>query len=51
VKILPNDHKFAVKKPRFSIPRPSKFYPNWDLWNENIPSGNPVLRDGKPNFG
>jgi hypothetical protein len=20
---------------------PSKFYPNWDFWFENIPSGNP----------
>jgi hypothetical protein len=21
--------------------RPSKIYPNWDFWFENIPSGNP----------
>jgi hypothetical protein len=26
----------------FSISRPSKFYPNWDFWFENKPSGNPV---------
>jgi hypothetical protein len=25
----------------FSIPRPSKFYLNWDFWFENKPSGNP----------
>jgi hypothetical protein len=27
--------------PTFSIPKPSKFYPNWDFCFENIPSGNP----------
>jgi hypothetical protein len=27
--------------PTFSIPRPSKIYPNRDFWFENIPSGNP----------
>jgi hypothetical protein len=26
----------------FSIPRPSKLYPNWDFWFENKPSGNLV---------
>jgi hypothetical protein len=26
----------------FSISRPSKIYPNWDFWFENIPSGNPA---------
>jgi hypothetical protein len=26
-----------------TIPRPSKIYPNWEFWSENIPSGNPVL--------
>jgi hypothetical protein len=26
----------------FSIPRPSKIYPNCDFWFENVPSGNPV---------
>jgi hypothetical protein len=26
----------------FSIPRPSKFYPNWYFWFENKPSGNPA---------
>jgi hypothetical protein len=28
----------------FSILRPSKIYPNWDFWSENIPSGN-LARD------
>jgi hypothetical protein len=27
--------------PTSSIARPSKIYPNWDFWFENIPSGNP----------
>jgi hypothetical protein len=35
--------KWPKNKPNFSIPRPSKIYPNWDFWFENIPSGNPVL--------
>jgi hypothetical protein len=26
----------------FSIPKPSKIYPNWNFWSENKPSGNPV---------
>jgi hypothetical protein len=48
---LPNGHKIYHMSPRhsewpyniptFSIPRPSKFYPNWDFGLENIPSGNP----------
>jgi hypothetical protein len=53
-KILPNVHlkrKNCQKIPiglkmqisTFSIPRPSKIYPNWYLWFENIPSGNPVV--------
>jgi hypothetical protein len=25
-----------------SIPRPTKIYPNWYFWYENIPSGNPA---------
>jgi hypothetical protein len=28
--------------PTFSIPRPSKIYPNWEFWFRNISSGNPV---------
>jgi hypothetical protein len=28
--------------PTFSIPSPSKIYPNWDFWFENKPSGNPL---------
>jgi hypothetical protein len=27
--------------PTSSIARPSKIYPDWDFWFENIPSGNP----------
>jgi hypothetical protein len=26
---------------KYPISRPSKIYPNWDFWLENIPSGNP----------
>jgi hypothetical protein len=26
---------------KYTIARPSKIYPNWDFWFENIPSGNP----------
>jgi hypothetical protein len=35
---IPNDHKI----PSFSTPMPSKIYPNWHFWYENIPSGNPA---------
>jgi hypothetical protein len=34
----------ALKIPTSSIARPSKIYPNWDFWFENIPSGNTGLR-------
>jgi hypothetical protein len=27
--------------PTSSIARPPNIYPNWDIWFENIPSGNP----------
>jgi hypothetical protein len=47
-KYIPNYYKLyqmAVKYLKniktFSIPRPSKMYPNWDFWSENKPSGNP----------
>jgi hypothetical protein len=30
----------AIKRPIFSITRPSKIYPNWEVWYENITSGN-----------
>jgi hypothetical protein len=33
----PNDKNITT----FSIPKPSKIFPNWDFWYENIPSGNP----------
>jgi hypothetical protein len=36
--------KWALNIPTFSIQIPSKIYPNWDFWYENIPSGNPDRR-------
>jgi hypothetical protein len=33
--------KWSKNAPAFSVPRPSKIYPNWDFWFEDIPSGNP----------
>jgi hypothetical protein len=44
--IIPNGRKiFEMVKnlTAFSIPRPSKFYPKWDLGFENKPSGNPGI--------
>jgi hypothetical protein len=35
--------------PTPSIARPSKNYPNWEFWFENMPSGKPGLRE--PNIG
>jgi hypothetical protein len=31
----------AVKYTGITGPMPSKIYPNWDLWFENMPSINP----------
>jgi hypothetical protein len=39
--------KWTSTMPTFSIPRPSKIYPNWDFWFENKTSGNP---DRGPTF-
>jgi hypothetical protein len=51
---LPNNHKIhqmAAKYSKWSynictkiffIPKPSKIFPNWHLWYETIPSGNPA---------
>jgi hypothetical protein len=36
-----NYSKWWQSMTTFSSPRPSKFYPNWDFWFENKPSGNP----------
>jgi hypothetical protein len=33
--------KWPLNIPTSSIARPSKIYPNWSFWFENIPSGNP----------
>jgi hypothetical protein len=30
----------AIKIPTSSIATPTKIYPNWDFWFENVPSGN-----------
>jgi hypothetical protein len=35
--------------PTFSIQRPSKIHPNWDIWSEIKPSGNPVWNHGEEN--
>jgi hypothetical protein len=36
-----NYTKWPKNIPTFSIPRPSKLYPNWEFWSKNKPSGNP----------
>jgi hypothetical protein len=36
---MPNINNVPI--PKFSTPRPSKIFQNWDFWYENIPSGNP----------
>jgi hypothetical protein len=33
----------SLKKTTFSIPMPSKIYPNWDFWLKNKQSGNPGM--------
>jgi hypothetical protein len=33
--------KVAIKIPTSAVERPSKIYPNYDFWFENMPSGNP----------
>jgi hypothetical protein len=33
----------AINLPTSFIARLTKFYPNWDFWFENVPSGNPEL--------
>jgi hypothetical protein len=38
--------KWLWNIPTFSIPRPSEFYPIWDFWFENKPSGNPETLNG-----
>jgi hypothetical protein len=39
--------KMALKIPTSSIARPSKIYPNFDFWFENIPSGSTVSQSSK----
>jgi hypothetical protein len=37
--------KWLENLPTSSIARPSKIYPNWNFWFENMPSGNPDVED------
>jgi hypothetical protein len=39
-----NYSKWSKTITNLCIPRPSKFYQNWDFWFENKPSGNPVTQ-------
>jgi hypothetical protein len=41
---IPNGREIfqMVIKTIFSMPWPSKIYPNWDFWLETEPSGNPT---------
>jgi hypothetical protein len=55
---IQNGHDISIKwpknrpnglihnRPTSSIARPSKIYPNYDFWFENIPSGSPGHRLG-----
>jgi hypothetical protein len=36
--------KWPLNMPKFSFPRPTKINQNWDIWSENILSGNPALK-------
>jgi hypothetical protein len=42
--------KMAIKVPTSSMARPSKIYPHWDFWFENIPSGHTALYIGMQAF-
>jgi hypothetical protein len=52
-KTIPNGNKLyrgrkilyinVIKYTNISIPRPSKFYPNWDFWFENKPPGTSAM--------
>jgi hypothetical protein len=54
---VPNNHKMykmavcMYNIPPSSIARPSKIYPNWYFWFENMPSGNPgyLFKTGEGN--
>jgi hypothetical protein len=45
-------YQMVIKYPKCqsNIPNDRKIYPNWDLWFENKPSGNPDLHSLPPNF-
>jgi hypothetical protein len=40
---IPNGNKIYQMYRHLQLQDPPKFYPNWDFWFENIPSGNPAL--------
>jgi hypothetical protein len=48
-KNVPNDNKICemvtkyTNQHMYSMARPSKIYPNYDFWFQNIPSGNPGI--------
>jgi hypothetical protein len=42
--------EWPLNKPTSSIARPSKIYPKWDIWFENMPSGNPEHDDNIGDF-
>jgi hypothetical protein len=39
-------NQMAIQLPTYSIARPSKIYPRWNFWFENMPSGNPETGGG-----
>jgi hypothetical protein len=43
----PNGHKMYK---HLSIVRPTKVYPNWGCWFENMPSGNPAYTHSEANL-
>jgi hypothetical protein len=46
---LPDFSSYEIPKPgKLSILRPSKTYPNWNFWYENVPSGNPEAESFRP---
>jgi hypothetical protein len=45
---IPNDRKIDQMAIKYTnIARPSKIYPNWDFWLQNMPSGNPAREHSK----
>jgi hypothetical protein len=42
--------EWPLNIPTSSVARPSKIYPNWHFWFENIPSGNPESQSKRSCF-